>query len=312
LSFLLEKCYYDFMEIVKLIFVGIFIGMANVIPGVSGGTLVVIFNLYDRFVNAITLNVKKLWANKGFLIPLIGGMLLGILIFSKLVTFLYGRFPVQTDFCFTGLILGCIPLLAGYVWKNEPDENGEKQERSLWFHAGLVICILVGLALIITFTVAEGKLSPEGVVDGVLPAFTWPLAFKIFIAGILGAVVMIIPGISGSLIMLIMGVYTIVMASIPALFNPETFVHALILLLPNGIGVLTGLICGAKLIQWLLKKCPNHAYAVILGLLVGSIYAIFPGFAEINSVGRGIGCVICLIAGGALAFFSNKLDFSHE
>ncbi|MCQ2585953.1 MAG: DUF368 domain-containing protein [Treponema sp.] len=300
------------MEIVKLIFVGIVIGMANVIPGVSGGTLVVVFNLYDKFVNAITLNVKKLWGNRKFLIPLIGGMLLGILIFSKLVTILYSKFPVQTNFCFTGLIIGCIPLLANYAWANKADEKGETKKRSPLFHVSLVVCILVGLALIIAFTILEGKFSPEGVVDGVLPAFTWPLAFKIFIAGVLGAIVMIVPGISGSLIMLIMGVYTIIMASIPALFNPSTFFQALILLLPNGIGVLAGLIGGAKLIQWLLKKCPNHAYAVILGLLVGSIYAIFPGFSALNSVGRTIGCVVCLLAGCALAYFSNKLDFSKD
>lgn len=299
------------MEIVKLILVGIVIGMANVIPGVSGGTLVVVFNLYDKFVNAITLNVKKLWGNRKFLLPLIGGMLLGILIFSKLVTILYSKFPVQTNFCFTGLIIGCIPLLANYAWANKVDEKGETKKSPL-FHVSIILCILVGLALIIAFTILEGQFSPDGVVDGVLPVFTWPLAFKIFIAGVLGAIVMIVPGISGSLIMLIMGVYTIIMASIPALFNPSTFFHALILLLPNGIGVLIGLICGAKLIQWLLKKCPNHAYAVILGLLVGSIYAIFPGFAALNSAGRTIGCLVCLLAGGALAYFSNKLDFSNN
>lgn len=300
------------MEIVKLILVGIAIGMANVIPGVSGGTLVVIFNLYDKFVNAITLNVKKLWGNRKFLIPLVCGMLLGIVIFSKLVTVLYSKFPVQTNFCFSGLIIGCIPLLANYAWAKRTDENGEVKKHSVLFHVSLAICILVGLSVIITFTILEGKFSPDGVVNGVLPAFTWPLAFKIFIAGIFGAIAMIVPGISGSLIMLVMGVYTIIMAAIPALFSPETFVQALILLIPTGIGVVTGIIGGAKLIQLLLKKCPNHAYAVILGLLAGSIYAIFPGLSAINSAGRAIGSIVCLLAGAALAYFSNKLDFSKD
>ena len=82
------------MRLFILFLKGIIIGMANVIPGVSGGTIAVVFNIYDEFVNAITLNVKKLWANKKFLIPLLGGMALGVLLFSKFVTILYENFPV--------------------------------------------------------------------------------------------------------------------------------------------------------------------------------------------------------------------------
>lgn len=301
------------MDIIKYVLVGIIVGMANVIPGVSGGTLVVVFNLYDKFVSAITLNVKKLWGNRRFILPLFGGMVLGVLIFSKLVTVLYTRFPLQTNYGFTGLILGSIPLLVKYAWKKEAavqDDGAAKkpERRSALFHISLALCVLVGLVAIIVFTVLEGQIAPEGIVDGKLPSLSFQLAVKIFIAGVLGAIVMIIPGISGSLIMLIMGVYPIIMAAIPGLFVPETFVRALVLLLPNGVGVLTGLFGGAKLIKWLLGKCPNHTYAVILGLLTGSIYAIFPGVGQISSVLQGVGCVICLIFGACVAFVSNKLD----
>nr|MCR4821407.1 DUF368 domain-containing protein [Treponema sp.] len=120
------------------------------------------------------------------------------------------------------------------------------------------------------------------------------------------AVAMIVPGISGSLLMLILGVYTIVMASIPALFTRD-MIHALLLLLPNGIGVLLGLISGAQLVKWLLKKFPNHTYAVIFGLLCGSAVNIFPGFSAISGITSGIACFICLLAGAAMAYFSSKL-----
>ena len=101
------------MSIIKLFLIGIIIGIANVIPGVSGGTLIVVFNIYDKFMESITLNVKKLWANKAFLTPLLLGMVFGILVFSKLISYLYDNFPLQTFYVFTGLILGCIPLSAG-------------------------------------------------------------------------------------------------------------------------------------------------------------------------------------------------------
>ena len=277
--------------------------MANVIPGVSGGTLAVVFNIYDKFVNAITLNVKKLWANKEFLIPLLSGMASGVLIFSKMISVLYEHFPIQTNFVFAGLIVGSIPLIFSFVKKIPA---GEKL--SALSVVSLVLCVLAGCAAILIFSWLEGSVEKISSVGEILPEPTAALALRIFVAGILGAVVMIIPGISGSLIMLIMGVYTIVITSIPALFRADTFLRALLLLLPNGIGVLAGLLCGAKLISFFLKKIPNHTYAVILGLLVGSAITIFPSVGLIKNVLMGIACALCFFCGVALAYFSSKSE----
>ena len=294
-----------FMDMIRLALIGIAIGMANVIPGVSGGTLAVVFNIYDKFVNAITPNVKKLIANWRFILPLLGGMAVGVLIFSKLITILYSKFPVQTNFFFTGLIIGSIPLLFGFMAKSE---NGEKM--SLVKKITVVICALAGLLALLFFTYLEVKFGgseAKAVSEGfVLPPLSTKLAARIFIAGFIGAVAMIIPGISGSLLMLILGVYTIVMGSIPALFTRD-MVHAFLLLLPNGIGVIIGLISGAQLVKWLIKKVPNHTYAVIFGLLCGSAINIFPGFSAISGVGAAIACVLCLLGGAAMAYFSAKL-----
>lgn len=294
------------MASIKLFLVGIIVGMANVIPGVSGGTMVVVFNLYDRFVNAITLNFKKLWSNKGFLIPLLGGMAMGVLIFSKLISILYSNFPVQTNYCFTGLIIGSIPLILNYTKKRE---DGIKISRGQ--AAGLVLCALAGFSLILFFAHLEGAVD-RSVEASIMPPVSVPLAVRIFIAGILGAVVMIVPGISGSLIMLIMGVYTIVFSSIPELFNPDNTVHALLLLLPNGVGVIIGLLGGAKLISFLLKKIPNYTYAVILGLLCGSAVTIFPGISELNGILKVIACILCLAGGICLAYFSSRSDMKQK
>ena len=307
------------MNIFRTLAIGIIIGMANVIPGVSGSTIAVVFGIYDKFINAITLNIKKIWLNKKFVLPIIAGMASGVLIFSKVITVLYERFPVQTNFFFTGLIIGSIPMLAALATKTK---KGAKIERAKI--VSIIVCTLIGVAVMILFSILESSFGTSQDMAGPLPAFSVKLALKIFIAGLLGAVAMIVPGISGSLLMLIMGVYPIVIKSIPALFLPESFFTALILLLPNGFGVLAGLLIGAKLVKNLLEKAPNHAYAVILGLLCGSALNICPltknlfqgDFLKSLSAFNGISLILssaaALILGGAMSFLSSKFSPSEE
>lgn len=300
-------------SIIRFILIGIVIGMANVIPGVSGGTLAVVFNVYDQFIEAITFNVKKIWANKKFVFPILGGMALGVLIFSKLISLLYTNFPFQTNCFFTGLIIGSIPLLFslmvnGGQKNNLTAEESAPEKKSAGHIAALVLCAVMGFALLVFFNYLEGIFDKSSVEKMVLPDWTVKLAIRIFIAGFIGAIAMIVPGISGSLLMLMMGVYTIVITAIPALFVPETAFHALILLLPNGVGVLIGLVSGAKAISWLLKKFPHQVYAVIFGLICGSIIVIFPGFAGFATVAGFVTSVICIAAGAAMAYFSSKLN----
>ncbi len=293
------------MNFLRYLLIGCAVGMANVIPGVSGGTVAVVFNIYDKFVNALTFNVKKLIQERKFLIPLVSGMLLGVVLFSKLITILYENFPLQTNFFFTGLILGSIPLLVSYVFKRENDEQLKKSTI-----VGSVICILAGIAFMILYAFLEAKFGlNEGSssLSEELPPWTIKLALRIFIAGILGAIAMIIPGISGSLLMLMMGVYPIVVKCIPLLFVPSEFLKALCLLLPNGIGVLIGLACGVALIKFLLRKVKNQTYAVILGLLVGSAFNLFPGFKDVNGAGNLLICILCLIFGVLLAYLGSRL-----
>lgn len=295
------------MDIIRIFLIGLVIGMANVIPGVSGSTMAVVFGIYDKFVDAITLNIKKLIENRRFVVPIVCGMALGVLLFSKLITVLYDNFPVQTNYFFTGLILGSLPMLFIFMTKTEKGEKLSLKKNLL-----IVLFATLGLAAILVFSSFEGKVDASSTISKELPDWTFPLALKIFAAGILGAVAMIIPGISGSLLMLMMGVYPIVMKSIPSLFSPETFFHALILLLPNGIGVLIGLLCGAWIVKTLLKLAPNLTYAVIFGLLVGSAIHLCPKISEVSGASMAIGSVLSLVIGALMAFFSSKFTPSDN
>lgn len=295
------------MNMVQLLFIGIAIGMANVIPGVSGSTMAVVFNIYDRFVNAITLNIKKLIENRRFVIPVVGGMALGVLLFSKLITVLYENFPVQTDYFFTGLIIGSIPMLFSFMTKKQDGQKFTAKKT-----ISVVICALAGFAVLIGFGLLGSDVDTAKEMSKSLPQWTFPLALHIFAAGFVGAIAMIIPGISGSLLMLIMGVYPIVMKSIPALFVPSQTLQAFFLLLPNGIGVLAGLLCGAWIVKTFLRIAPNQTYAVIFGLIAGSAIQLFPGIKGISGVLSGIACLLCVLTGIFLAYFSSKVTAKEE
>lgn len=332
------------LNIIRLFCVGIAVGMANVIPGVSGGTLAVVFNVYDQFINAITFNVKNIWQNRRFVFPMLGGMALGVLIFSKLISLLYSNFPFQTNCFFTGLILGSIPLLYSLMIRGgkkndvvstgsttaeadsttaeadsataEADSISEDADStragsssfSVARIISLILCALAGFALIMVFFYLEKKFDKASIENMILPDWTVMLAVRIFIAGFIGAIAMIIPGISGSLLMLMMGVYTIIITAIPALFEPSTFTKALFLLLPNGVGVLLGLLCGAKAISLLFEKLPYQTYAVIFGLICGSVFVIFPGWTGFAAPVSCITSVLCILAGAAMSFFSAKFE----
>ena len=284
------------MNILWTLAIGIIIGMANVIPGVSGSTIAVVFGIYDKFIDAITLNVKKLWKNKKFVLPIVTGMALGVLILSKLITLLYEKFPMQTNFFFTGLIIGSVPMLVN-LSANKKD--GTKVEKSKT--KSIVVCVIIGIAIMILFSMLESSFGDS---QGMIKT-------------------MIVPGISGSLLMLILGVYPIVIKSISALFLPESFFSALVLLLPNGVGVLAGLLLGARLIKNLLEKAPNHTYAVILGLLCGSALNICPitknifqgvffqSLLDFKSVSLVLSSAAALIVGSAMAYFSSKFSPSE-
>ena len=298
------------MELIRLFCIGIAVGIANVMPGVSGGTLAVVFGIYDRFVNVITLNLKKLWNNKGFIIPLMAGMACGILIFSKVITYLFENFPKQTNFFFLGIIIGSIPMLYSYaVGQKISLQDMKVNLRNYLPKISVTVCFVTGLILMLVFTKIEGTAEQMKIAGSFLPILTLKLWLKLFVAGIIGAIVMIIPGISGSFFMLIMGIYEIVITSISVMITSlndfNMFLKAALILLPNGIGILIGLLGGAKIVSLLLEKVKMQTYGVILGLIIGSAINIYPGFYGCTIPGISA-CLLCICTGFFTAYLSSK------
>lgn len=367
---------------------GAVFGIANIIPGVSGGTMLVTFGCYDQVCGALALDIKEIKRNFKFLIFFALGAVFGLIGFSNVITLLFDNFPTETYMFFIGLVLGSIPLIL---------RNATVKEK---FNPICAVPFIIALALVIGLSVAEkfsddpapvtvtetdtsdvyevtftnnsnqvisewwiepewdydntnggllawhtasknvelvrkqsffdklfGKPGDEIIVprtsdevgeSGLEPGEAFTFSFyatepfiltpkysytvtPLFIATIVlasfaAAVAMIIPGVSGSFIMVLLGTYATVVGAVKD-FN-------FVILIPAAIGILLGLVLGAKLIRALLKKHRLMVFSAILGLCAGSLYAILPEGFGLN-VDTAIG-VLTFAAGGALSFFIGK------
>ena len=274
------------MDFIRLIGIGIILGVANVIPGVSGGTMAVVFNIYDRLIGVITLNVRKIISEWRFILPLVLGMGLGIILFSKAITFLFQNYPVQTNWFFIGIILGSIPMLLKRLLAASKKGSGRRT-----VPLSAIVCGVVALAVMAVMTYLEVSESGAPIQTELSPA----LVVRLMVGLAFATIAMIIPGISGSFLMLVVGVYSTVIAAISDLNIP--------LLVPAVIGGVIGLLGGAKLVRLLMARVPAQTYGAIMGLVLGSILVIFPGFGGFSTVATSL---LAAAVGFVVSFFAGR------
>ncbi len=271
------------LEVIKLIGIGIVLGVSNVIPGVSGGTMAVVFGIYDKLISVITINLKKIFSMWKFWLPLAVGVGIGILGFSTILVSLFENYPIPTNWFFIGLIAGSLPLIISKIKSSCVDAQ--------YPPLSVVTAMLIALALMIVMDILQGESFSQDIHVTLSPTlFAFLLA-----SGFLAAVAMIIPGISGSFLLLAIGSYTTVITAVSQVNIP--------LLLPVAVGVPLGLLGGAKLIRILLEKAPSQTYGAILGLVAGSIVVIYPGI-QMNI--ELIFSILTLGIGFSLAYFSSR------
>lgn len=237
---------------------GIMIGIANVIPGVSGGTIAVIFNVYPELLTLTSLDFKKIFPNFKVLLSICLGIATGILIFAKTITFAYEKFPIYTNFFFVGIVLGSIPFLFNMI------KSSETKSKKTSLTIKIIVCFL-NLALMIGLFIAKLKF---GNTQNNIIELDILQALILFFVGIIGAIAMLIPGISGSFLILILGYYKTVISAISSFNIP--------VLICFGAGVLLGLVTSARILIRVLEKHGSIIYSAILGLVLGSILQILP------------------------------------
>ena len=249
--------------------------------------LAVVFNIYDRLTSVITLNVKKILSEWKFILPLVVGMGLGIILFSKAITFLFENYPVQTNWFFIGIILGSIPMIVKRLMAAGKASSSDARK----IPVSAIVCGVLALAVMAIMTYANVAESGTPIQTELTPL----LAVKLFIGLACATIAMIIPGISGSFLMLVVGIYSTVIAAISDFNIP--------LLIPAVIGGVIGLLGGAKLVRFLMAKVSAQTYGAIMGLVLGSILVIFPGFGGFVTVATSL---LAAAVGFVVSFFAGR------
>ena len=241
---------------------GICMGAADVIPGVSGGTIAFMTGIYDKLVGSISsINmtaVKLLFSGKlgqfwkhingNFLFSLIAGILISILSLAKLMQYLLNFHPIQTWAFFFGLIVASsIFILKGI--------SGWKVRDFLLLAFGIALGVVIC------------TLSPTETPDGL---------WFICISGAIAICAMILPGISGSFILLILGKYEFMMSTIADIVSGKGELMDFAVVLVFVLGALTGIIAFSKFLHWLLERYHRPTLLVLAGFIIGSLVKVWP------------------------------------
>ncbi len=232
---------------------GILIGTCMILPGISGSVVAIMLGIYDQLIFILNdknssnfLKIKKL-------LPLTIGILIGIFIFGKVLLFFYNNYSFEMMYVFIGLIFGSIPILV-----NEVENKNEKI--SLKF---ILISLIFSLVIFIVPKMLNLKINNSLNI------------FNLFIGGFLYILGKLVPGISSSFFLMILGLYDYLLELVT---NPLSIIsEKLVTLLPFFFGIILGLYIFVKLINILLNKYFSNTYSLIIGFILGSVIAIFPG-----------------------------------
>lgn len=241
------------LSYISLFFKGMLFGIANLIPGVSGGTIAVVTGVYEKLIDSINNLIKKFKSSIIFLLIYGIGAALAILALSKGMKWALKYFELPISLLFIGLIVGSMGAIT------KPVKNKMK-----WYHYIIVL---------LTFAFVVGLLYipfPEATV-GNLKFYDYLL---LVLCGFLASIAMVVPGISGMMMFYIFGHYETIMGALSGLTSFSTMGSSILVLLPVGIGVLIGIFSAAKGISILLKKFPISTYSAIIGFVIGSIFAL--------------------------------------
>lgn len=296
------------MEILWLVLKGMLMGISNIIPGVSGGTMAVSLGIYDDLIFSITRLFKEKKKSIKFLLPLGMGLALGVIFFSYAIEFLLAEYAFITSLAFIGLILGGLPIL-NQKFQDALKEKGEKISLKHCFVFILFLGLVIGFSLI-----------QESSMNGVLLQFSFETVSILFVLGIIASSTMIIPGVSGSLVLMIFGYYYPLIQLLTSFFhnvlvlNWSGLEEDLLLIFPVGLGIIFGVFLISKLIEFLFIKFPSITYSGILGLVIASPFAIlynvnaFEDLAQSNTILTLIIGSILLCTSSYITFYLGKLD----
>ena len=262
----------------KNIYRGFLMGISDLIPGVSGATMAFILGIYDRLIQAFSGLFSREWKKYiTFLVPLGLGIGVTFLLFSRVINFLLNDYPKPTYFFIIGVVIGILPFTAKQA-------NFKKNFKIGHFF------LLLAVGALLALTAYNKPLDAS-----VITSLTLLNTVGLFFAGWAGSIAMLLPGMSGSLLLLLVGVYGTAINALSTLNVPVIIVI--------GAGVIVGFIASNRAIHYLLAKFTQMIYAIVIGLIIGSIFVIYPGIPESGT--PFVMSVIALITGLIVANIFN-------
>lgn len=234
---------------------GFILGVANVIPGVSGGTMAVSMGVYELILSSIVNFFKDIKGNFSKLLPIALGILVAIVSTSKLVTYALTNYKAQTLCLFIGLIFGGVSLIMKKI-----RGKGSKTNYLIFF---VVFFLVISLNFLKTGLI-EISFTNMGIIDYIL----------LLVMGFIASSAMVIPGISGSFILMVLGYYDKIIYTVSTITDFSKLGSNLLILVPFGIGVVMGIIFMAKLITNLIKKHETKTYFAIMGFVLSSVVVL--------------------------------------
>lgn len=241
------------MKYVIIALKGILFGIANLIPGVSGGTMAVLTGVYEEFLDSVNHIFSSFKKSFLFLFPYAIGIIIAVLLGSKLISLCLDNIPIPTISLFIGMIIGGLPSLSKPVVKQFKIVN----------FAIMIVAVLLVLSFLFIPTRTDTTVLSG--VDYLL----------LFVSGIFASAAMVLPGVSGMLIFMLFGYYNVVMDTLSNISDFTIFLDNIKVILPLGIGVLVGLFSSCKAFSILLKKFPVQGRFAIIGFVIASCICVF-------------------------------------
>lgn len=246
-----------FLKSISNFIKGIFIGFGAILPGISSGVICIVLGLYEKLLNCVLNFFKDIKSNIKFLFPIVCGSIVGIILFSNILSYCFNIIPCQTKSLFIGLLLGSIYLLA---ISNLKDNMNNKSNTSKY--VSFFICFLIGICLICL----------ENIVN--FSADYTPNEFSasfLILSGFFMSMGIVIPGVSSTVILMLLGVYSTYLSAV-SMVNMSV-------LFPMVLGAGIGSIIFMKMIQYLLNRFHSQTIFGIIGFSLGSVLILYPGYS---------------------------------
>jgi len=233
---------------------GIFIGSGAILPGISSGVICMVVGLYEKLLNSVLNFFKDIKGNIKFLFPIVIGAIIGIIIFSNIISYCFNYIPCQTKSLFIGLLLGSIYILA----KSNLNTNTNKKSEYISFF----ICFILGIGLIYL----ENFIN----INNEYISNTYNASFLI-LSGFFMSIGIVVPGVSSTVILIILGVYSTYLSALS--------VVNMTVLFPMMLGAGIGSIIFMKIIQKFLNYFHAQTMFGIIGFSLGSVLILFPEYS---------------------------------